>query len=221
MHPKDTQFADWLSWFTADSEDSPVTGIFALPDGRRAATDGRMAVVTDEPGTVTTPKRQSIPAALANMLKQPALHESGAITGDKLREAVGPCSHPEPTICSKCRGMKETPHYCDCELCEANTEPCELCDETGIIWEYGPDNYCTLWGTPFDRNKIAYVLEHAPQQEQYTVRLTDGLKKDPDLLYLHIITPHWHAIVTSMVERVKREHVCPKLMDLLKETVPA
>ena len=184
MYAKDTQFSDWLCWYTNKDREN-MAQPFPLDDGKRAATNGTIAVVTSEEGS-------SSPCH-----KPPIVDVAD----------VGPCEHPARDVCPKCCGTKEVDHECDCSLCEAEFEDCKECDGTGWIETIPETRYVTIWGELFNANLVAYVLEHAPQDHQYTLRLV----KCGENPTLHIVAAKWHAIVVAMTKSVKAEHACSEL----------
>lgn len=212
MFPADMKCVDWLSWFVADSEGD--TGKwFLLPSGERAATDGKLAVVTNEP-TESEPgvseKLAKRGVVIANILAQLSTHSITLPYPDAVA-MFGECQHIFASQCPACKGTGNVPHYCGCDLCEADEEECG-CDN-GIAMEYPPDRYCAIWNHPFDANLIAYIFAHSPACE--TCRIEYLPHDDKQAGILRVITERWKALLVGLKEDTLGEHDCQEVM---KET---
>lgn len=111
--------------------------------------------------------------------------EVNAIT---LRDFVGECQHPEVEECDECDG--EGSHCCDCEYCDSHT--CNACLGSGQNKTPAPRRPFSYHGIRFDRNAVAYVLEHAPPSPQLTIALI-GQKR------LCISTRAWIAVIDPLL----------------------
>jgi len=187
MHTKDTQFADWLMWFTRDESSLQASQPFRCLDGR-VASNGKYAVFTRDGGpAVDSTYRQTLEAVMS--VKKPGV----TLPFAEFRAMVGECQHPAMEICPKCGGEKWVEHDCDCELCEVEKERCGYCEQTGKALSEPEKRAVTFWGTAFDANQVAYVLEHVPAADQVTVYVVPG-----DANILHIVAEDWHAVVCGL-----------------------
>jgi len=214
MYPADMKFADWLQWFTHDYHDE-TQHLFRLPDGRTAATDGKVAVVTTEKTAaepVTLVRRESIPEFIVGMLESPAI-KSNTLSRARIKEIFGVCEHPQQTVCSECKGEKVVPHYCGCYLCEAEEEKCGECEGTGVEDELPDTRPVNVWSEPVNANLVAYVLAHAPASEEYVLSIIlPAVGKNP--CSLRINTPRWDAIVGGLT--IEGREGTPEVMEPAK-----
>lgn len=212
MYAKDTLFADWLSWFAGERATKP----FSLPDGRRTATDGRMIVAVNDGGqTFPVPDGlEKAPGRSVTFLAEPAIGGTVSVSPKHLLEVVGACEHPAAVPCAECNGTKRMRHSCDCEYCDRDYhDGCDWCDSTGKTESIPDARPMTIYGRPFDANRIAYILEHTPEAEAVQVYLSG------DSVKLHIVAPQWHAVLGGMTEDVitnaRREG--RKLVEVMEE----
>ena len=213
MYAKDTKLSDWLSWFTRDHDTSPIKQAFRLPGGRRVASDGSMAVVTTEDGQVVELSGDSkIPASILGFMALPFGAEV-MFTLEQLTAMFGACEGVKVVTCPQCKGAKEVEHNCGCDLCNANFEECNFCDGKGVAEEIPEPRYRCVLGKPFDAERIAYILEHAPKSEEYRVSVRVAKVKKEDSWQIHIVTSTWHAIFVVLEGSVKREYDCPEVME--------
>ena len=220
MFSADTQCAWWLQWFTMDSDTHAANRWFLLADGRKCATNGSIAVVTKDesdqvPGPVTEDRIgmriKSMGEVVTKMLAMPAEKRISLPHADAVR-MFGPCEHITTATCATCNGKKQVPHYCSCDLCDAETEDCDRCNAEGFMDTFPEIRYATLWNRAFDANKIAYILAHAPETiavDIELVKVKDGTGAD---YVVRISTARWQAVLVQMEERIKREHDCPELI---------
>ena len=202
MFPADMQVADWLQWFVEDSDTSEARLWFHLPDGRRCATDGKMAVITGDPSPndaapgVLTGRHQTVPTKVMEILAQPP-QKSITLPWSEAVALFGPCEHMTTTTCPQCKGKKKMPHRCGCGLCEADEEDCDFCDGTGIAEEYPEIKTVRVWGTLFDPNRAAYILAHAPACDEVTLALCKNAVSSGEVL--RFTTARWEAVLVPLL----------------------
>lgn len=209
MFSADTQCAFWLQWFTMDSETHPANRWFLLADGRKCATNGNTAVVTRDdtdqvPGTHEGNRLETMGAAVTKMLAAPAEKSISLPHADAVR-MLGPCEHITAATCTNCKGKKTVYHICSCNLCEAETEDCDLCNGTGVMDTFPEIRYVTLWNRPFDANKIAYILDHAPETIAVDLELVKTREGGSADYVIRISTARWQAVLVQLEDRVKRD----------------
>ena len=202
MHTADTQFVDWIDWFRDDLQP------FALSDGRRAATNGYIAVIVSDGGRVEPlPNAKKGRADTIEKVLKGTPETTIEVEYANAVEVFAPCEHPATITCPDCKGTCKVDHECYCDLCETAYEDCGACwkGETETV----PDNrYCSVLGKPFNANKIAYVFAHAPAASRATL----AMHRVSDSNHLHIITPLWTAIVVGMIDSTLREHDCKEII---------
>ncbi len=198
MFEANTKFADWLEWFTAYYAIDDTMRVFALPSGKRAATDGKSCVIDLLPGPSSSPNTERgkrLADSIQGLLEMVEIKHERTMNFAEMGSAFGACEHPSVKTCRACDGKKIMPHDCGCDLCEADEEECGECGGAGRAF-FTPDiNPVECWGTCFDANRVAYMIEHAPKSETYTVRLCGDDRRRFDTL--QIITPTWHGIIVD------------------------
>lgn len=115
MFESDARFADWLDWFIGEREQ--IASPFRLPDGRRCATDSKIAVVTTDEGhsaIIEGDWYAKIPERTQSFFSLPVDKEE---TVENMAERFGECEHPTVQKCSTCKGRKTIDHVCGCDLC--------------------------------------------------------------------------------------------------------
>lgn len=210
MFPNDTQMADWLKWFVADNDYNGLDKWFILADGRRCATDMRQAVITSLPSEtnqIPGEAKESIKDNIPKILSAPASIDAIFNYAD-LVTRIGPHKSITTVTCPNCKGKKTRPHHCYCELCEADTESCEECDETGTIDEYPADEQVLIFGTPFDLHRVSYIFAHCPAATDCRVELTQFLNNK----ILRIVTDHWTAILVALTLNNEEREVLPNIL---------
>ena len=215
MFHHSTQFADWLMWFIKDSESvTALTRPFQLANGMRCATDGVFAVATTEPGDVmpiqekATMQTQRFPQTVVDLLNEETA-QCVEMTFAAAAAMFGPLDMPKIETCPDCYGTGEVQHNCGCELCEADTEDCDVCGGVGKIEEELPNRYVRCWGKPFDAKRIAYIFGHAPACESCVwlkLHIKDAAAR------LHIVTQQWHAILVGLQVEIKNEKDYPEVV---------
>lgn len=217
MYPKDTIFDDWLQWFGREA--APTA--FEVRPGLRCCTNGNLAVCVNDSGPIEESPSRVIAEKISKLFGSPILKMTTMPT-QALAAAMEPCDHPTVKKCKSCHGTCKVPHFCDCELCEAEEEKCEECDGTGKSEKFPDPQYFLAWGNPVNANYIAYILEHAPRCDTVSIRLClpAGWSISAKTNHLHLVTDRWHAITVCMEEAVKREHVCTELFPDLASPAP-
>lgn len=159
MHFADSNYSDWLQWFTGDySEYGKMP--FRLPNGMRAASTGYVSASTWDDGPVG-PGPGTGPKLLPELNVKEA-DFSVVISKDDAAKLFGPCEHRLKVKCANCNGVLRQPHHCDCPLCETAEEACEACGETGFEEIEPGHRTANVSGIRFNANLIAYALEHSP-----------------------------------------------------------
>ena len=172
-------------------------------DGRRAVSDGFAAVITNDQGPTAIPEGRyaKIPERTLALLKD---EKEIKLPAEQIIRMFGECVHPMLHECPNCQGKGLVEHTC---------EDCYGCEGKGKVEQKPDDRYCSVWGKPFNPNRVAYILAHTPKADEYTVRLVDGSFNAKDLWSLHIVTERWHAVLVGFAERVLGEHDCPEVME--------
>lgn len=215
MKPADAKFDDWLEWFCEGVEGRPRP--CCLPNGWRFATDGRLGVAVNDNGPVfDLPEGRFTKLPKRSVAMMEAAPEQSALIGPNL---FGEAEHPLVHTCDRCNGTNKVDHICGCDYCEAAFEECPDCNN-GIETEVPDVRHICMWNVPFDANRIAYLLHHAPTQPHYRFDLipSEGGSKHVSDWILRIMTPGWIGFVACMQESVKREHDCPEL--ILEKAAP-
>lgn len=218
MFAADTQVAFWMQWFTMDSDTHPANRWFLLKDGRKCASNGSMAVVSSDetdqiPGTHEGNRLTSMGDAVTKMLAAP--HEKHAsMPHAEAVKLFGECAYMSLTTCTRCKGKKLVPHVCGCDLCEADVEDCYLCNGDGLMEEFPEIRYVTLWSRPFDANKVAYILAHAPATIAVDMELIVKPRTDQGKFeyLLRITTARWQAVLVELTPQSDRGQDSPELM---------
>lgn len=207
MFAVDKKCNDWLEWFCEDSENE-TRQIFLMPDGRRAATDGRFSVVASHPGySISLMIRRRTPPVLLEMLTVNS-HNKRMLQADWLVATFGTCEHPSFNVCLHCHGKKNVVHICECELCEADTEICSYCNGDGEEENSAEVRPVKCWGTLFDANRLAYLLKCAPASDSYLFELA----KYKDNFMLRVSTAQWSAVVAKLSEEGSYMLTVPEVM---------
>ena len=187
MFEADMKCTDWLRWFVRDDRDGDAGSVFTLANGWRGATDGKLAVVTSEPGSGG--KSPRVAKYIEAWLSEP-VEVKRQLPYAEAKALFGECQHPEVETCDECHGKKMRPHYCGCDLCEADEEECLACDSTGNEIEKPDERPVLVFGSPVDANLAAYIFAHAPAAE------TCGFAWHGS--NLRITTERWTAFVAKM-----------------------
>jgi len=193
MFKADSVMPHWSHWFFWHRPPW-ANGVWLLSDGQWAASDGRIGVVFRGQGEAvfTSPKEETKTKFMA-MLTAPAKH-SKIFSRDEIVALFGACIHPQMQVCSKCKGVGESHHYCDCNMCTAEMEQCPQCEGTKIE-EVEPDTrHRRVWGQGFNANYVAYLLAHTPAAKSYTLELVELQDKN----YLRVTTEEWQGVIAPM-----------------------
>ncbi len=158
---------EWLDKFRADRKDHWSNAVFRV-DRHICATDTRIlvAVVSDAPGFAEPiHERRDGKGTVADSVRgYLAADFSGAIEIDRsaLADFAGPMFEPSTITCPECNGRKHVRHECSCRFCTELTQPCEDCNETGIVEEEPSTRNGWIGQRLFDLNLIAKLLALAP-----------------------------------------------------------
>lgn len=168
MFPKDYKTVDWLCWFTFTDPEDRLPKPFRISETERAATNGRYCVIStdDVPCEPIADRAESIISHTRGFFDEKNMGKKSNFTRAELVELFGECQHPSTDNCENCKGKKMSTHYCDCEFCEVDKEPCGNCDGTGHCMVTPEPRHVLIFGKPFNGNFVAYILEHIPESEQ-------------------------------------------------------
>lgn len=236
MHTSDNTFTHWLQWFY-NPDSGRITSAFRLADGRAGATDGRTAVIAAYGErrielAFVDPKISSglkVTEYLARVLESPAILGCGPATVTRAGMlAMFPA-------CKTCLGSTTIRHTCNCKYCKNvrdadDTDDCPTCNADGD----NDNRPVTLWGTPVDANRVAYLLAHAPASDQYTIKFVPSTNevtkkskkytKEIDTVLVVEAAAGWHAVIAPMDARgdcVKSAEANGGMREVMPAVAPA
>ena len=201
IHPKESLYTDWLRWFTKFEIEDGIGKPFDLNDGWQAATNGYIGIVAkkkDVTYSTLDHRRADTIIKIMSGLTEIKPEDGDKVFGPELAGIVGECIHPIKKTCSRCGGKGVVTHYCDCDLCEEDEEKCFDCYGKGDDFEV--EKRCAkILGLCVDANLVAYMMDHAPRQDEYRLRI--GNSPDNKQKILLVITKEWVGCVPELIAK--------------------
>jgi len=205
MRPNDTKVSHWVEWFVAEH----ISPTPFESDGKIAATNGRYAVIANEPAGDMKP-HPTRSSALARLLVNDTKIER-SFPWDEFAAIVG--AFPGDEQCGECWASGVVPHVCGCDLCDAEEENCRECFGTGRTF---PDqDPVLLLGHPVDATLLQYLFAHLPPQKEIAVGIVQNEKITAGKLFAATFVlraADWTAFLVGMTNQDGRT---------LRELLPA
>jgi hypothetical protein len=90
-----------------------------------------------------------------------------------LVDFCGPYQPPKTITCPECSGKGHKPHDCGCDLCEADEEECDTC-ENGKVTEIS-ERFGIINGKMFQLNYLAKVFDRTKPEGKIAFAISDKI----------------------------------------------